>query len=126
MTLMTRFITRRLRSTCFRHTGMTISFFSGSPPAVVVGGDQNICREVRVETLRKLGVPVVRRMSGGGTVYHDLGNVTTGHPLPPDPEEPMHVAKAAKKLGLRHVASAPLARSSYKAWEALEDAHDLY
>ena len=105
---------------------MTISFFSGSPPAVVVGGDQNICREVRVETLRKLGVPVVRRMSGGGTVYHDLGNVTTGHPLPPDPEEPMHVAKAAKKLGLRHVASAPLARSSYKAWEALEDAHDLY
>ena len=30
-------------------------------------------------------------------------NVTTGHPLPPDPEEPMNVAKAAKKLGLRHV-----------------------
>ena len=30
-------------------------------------------------------------------------NVTTGHPLPPDPEEPMHVAQAAKKLGLRHV-----------------------
>ena len=29
-------------------------------------------------------------------------NVTTGHPLPPDPEEPMHVARAAKKLGLRH------------------------
>ena len=25
-------------------------------------------------------------------------NVTTGHPLPPDPEEPMNVAKAAKKL----------------------------
>ena len=30
-------------------------------------------------------------------------NVTTGHPLPPDPEEPMNVAKAAKKLNLRHV-----------------------
>ena len=29
-------------------------------------------------------------------------NVTTGRPLPPDPEEPMHVAEAAKKLGLRH------------------------
>jgi len=28
--------------------------------------------------------------------------------------------------GFRHVASAPLARSSYKAWEALENAHDLY
>jgi len=30
-------------------------------------------------------------------------NVTTGRPLPPDPEEPVHVAEAAKKLGLRHV-----------------------
>ena len=30
-------------------------------------------------------------------------NVTTGHPLPPDPEEPINVARAAKKLNLRHV-----------------------
>ena len=30
-------------------------------------------------------------------------NVTTGKPLPPDPDEPMNVARAAKKLGLRHV-----------------------
>jgi lipoate-protein ligase A len=44
-------------------------------PAVIVGCYQNICREVHVEGLRKLGIPVVRRMSGGGTVYHDLGNV---------------------------------------------------
>lgn len=30
-------------------------------------------------------------------------NVTAGRPLPPDPDEPRHVAQAAKKLGLRHV-----------------------
>lgn len=52
-----------------------IFFLWQNSPAVVVGSYQNICREVHVETLRKLGIPVVRRMSGGGTVYHDLGNV---------------------------------------------------
>lgn len=44
-------------------------------PAVVVGCYQNICREVHVRTLLDRGIPVVRRMSGGGTVYHDLGNL---------------------------------------------------
>jgi lipoic acid synthetase len=30
-------------------------------------------------------------------------NVQTGHPLPPDPQEPSHVAEAAAQMGLHHV-----------------------
>ena len=52
-----------------------VFFLWQNSPAVVVGCYQNICREVSVPVLRQMGVPVVRRSSGGGTVYHDLGNV---------------------------------------------------
>ena len=52
-----------------------IIFLWRNSPSVIVGCCQNICREVSVPALRKSGIPVVRRISGGGTVYHDLGNV---------------------------------------------------
>ena len=42
-------------------------------PAVVVGCYQNICREVHMRALLERGIPVVRRMSGGGTIYTDPG-----------------------------------------------------
>ena len=42
------------------------------------------------------------------------------------PEDFARYKEIALKKGFRHVASAPLARSSYKAWEALEENHDLY
>lgn len=42
------------------------------------------------------------------------------------PEDFARYKRIALEKGFQHVASAPLARSSYKAWEALEEAHDLY
>ena len=42
------------------------------------------------------------------------------------PEDFARYKELALSKGFRHVASAPLARSSYKAWEVLEDTHDLY
>ncbi len=44
-------------------------------PAVIVGRYQNTHEEVNVEYAQSQDVAVVRRMSGGGAVYHDLGNL---------------------------------------------------
>lgn len=43
--------------------------------AVIVGCNQNTRAQVNAEFLEKYNTPVVRRLSGGGAVYHDLGNV---------------------------------------------------
>jgi lipoate-protein ligase A len=44
-------------------------------PAVIMGKNQNPHKETSLPLLAKLGVPLIRRFSGGGTVVHDLGNV---------------------------------------------------
>ena len=44
-------------------------------PCIVVGKHQNIFQEVNWEYTQKNGIRLVRRISGGGAVYHDHGNL---------------------------------------------------
>ncbi len=44
-------------------------------PAVIVGRHQNTLAEIDADYVRANNIPVVRRLSGGGAVFHDLGNL---------------------------------------------------
>ncbi|HMP76074.1 MAG TPA: hypothetical protein PKE12_07255 [Kiritimatiellia bacterium] len=52
-----------------------VLLFHVSDPALVVGKNQNPWREAATGWARREGVPVGRRISGGGTVFHDAGNL---------------------------------------------------
>ena len=55
----------------------TIRFYRWQPSAVSIGRFQKVENEVYIENCRKYGVDIVRRISGGGTVYHDSqGEIT--------------------------------------------------
>lgn len=44
-------------------------------PTIVVGKNQNTIEEINVEYIKENNIDVVRRITGGGAVYHDLGNL---------------------------------------------------
>lgn len=44
-------------------------------PSIIIGKFQNTLAEINLNYVKEKDIKVVRRMSGGGTVYHDLGNL---------------------------------------------------
>ena len=52
-----------------------IMFFYINKPSVIIGKHQNALSEINLPYLESQNIPLYRRLSGGGTVYHDLGNI---------------------------------------------------
>ncbi len=55
----------------------TLRFYRWKPSAVSLGRFQSLFDEVQVENCRRLSVDIVRRVTGGGTVYHDCDSEIT-------------------------------------------------
>lgn len=62
---------------CFKHLDLkedyVILWING--PAIIIGKNQNTVEEVNSDYVNEKEIKVVRRITGGGAVYHDLGNL---------------------------------------------------
>ena len=55
----------------------TIRFYGWDPSAVSIGVFQGVRNEVNLDESRNIKVDVVRRLTGGGAVYHDISGEVT-------------------------------------------------
>lgn len=58
-----------------KETGGEYAFFYINEPCVIIGKHQNAWAEINLPWIRQHGIPVIRRITGGGTVWHDPGNL---------------------------------------------------
>lgn len=71
---------------------------------VVIGRSQNMYTQVKIDMAKQLGTLLARRMTGGGAVYQDMGNLCFTMILPKElydlKKSDMVIEKACKSLGL--------------------------
>jgi lipoate-protein ligase A len=56
-------------------TDEDLLLFYINAPSIIIGRHQNTLEEINQTYVEQHGIKVVRRLSGGGAVYHDLGNL---------------------------------------------------
>lgn len=76
----------------------TIRFYRWSPSAVSIGRFQSMEEEVNVEKCRELGLDYVRRITGGGAVYHDIKGEITYSIVAPEKEFPKGIRESYKEI----------------------------
>lgn len=59
----------------FRHIKEDCFMLWQNDNAIIVGKHQNTLSEINFDYVKSQNIHVVRRLSGGGAVYHDLGNL---------------------------------------------------
>lgn len=59
----------------YKYPTETLFLLYINAPSIIVGKFQNTLAEINLDYVTEQNIKVVRRMSGGGTVYHDLGNL---------------------------------------------------
>ena len=58
-----------------KHEDEDLLLFYVNAPSIIIGRHQNTVEEINADFVREQNIRVVRRVSGGGAVYHDLGNL---------------------------------------------------
>lgn len=75
-----------------------------NPPCIVLGRAEKASKLVRVELAAQRGIPVLRRVSGGGTVLHGPGNLNLSFFLPYSFHPGMSKLKESYRIVLEIVA----------------------
>ena len=72
----------------FKKSGENILLLYKNDPSVIIGSNQAVTNEVDIDYCIDNNIKIIRRLSGGGAVYHDEGNINfsfihdkTGSPL---------------------------------------------
>lgn len=75
-----------------------ILLFYINEPSIIIGRNQNTIEEINQAYVEEKGIHVVRRLSGGGAVYHDFGNLNFSFIMPDDGNSFRDFAKVTQPI----------------------------